>query len=63
MDTISIPTCPRCDAAIENPRFMAISRHDNSTRVCSTCGADEALLQFAGFEVWSTFPEVLAICP
>lgn len=33
--------CPRCRAAL--PKFPALSRRDNKTRICSDCGLIEAL--------------------
>lgn len=45
--------CPRCGGFIPNnlePGAYpgAISRLDNETEICSSCGVDEAILQFAG---------------
>jgi len=45
--------CPRCTHFIpndENPGAYtgAISRVDNSTEICSSCGQDEALQQIFG---------------
>ena len=47
------PICPRCGGYIpsnENPGQYpgALSRVDNVTEVCSACGTEEALQQFAG---------------
>ena len=36
--------CPRCGD--EFFTFPAISRYDNATEVCSSCGSEEALLQW-----------------
>ena len=39
-------TCPRCGKTfMEHP---AISRSDNKTEICSTCGLAEALLASSG---------------
>jgi hypothetical protein len=35
-------TCPRCAGALQDA-VPAISRADNSTRICATCGMAEAL--------------------
>jgi len=48
--------CPRCTHFIpndENPGAYqgAISRVDNSTEICSSCGLDEAMEQFFGNEL------------
>lgn len=45
-DTMKERICPRCG----NPYYdyPAISRKDNKTEICSTCGQAEALLQYAG---------------
>lgn len=37
-------TCPRCGKRYCEP--PAISRKDNSTKICSKCGNEEALLDF-----------------
>jgi ribosomal protein S27AE len=37
-------TCPRCGAALDTPLGRpALSRLDNRTRVCSSCGTAEAM--------------------
>lgn len=36
--------CPRCLRM--TPDFPAISRRDNKTKICSSCGQDEALFDF-----------------
>lgn len=46
------PVCPRCGGYIpsnENPGVYmgAMSRVDNRTEICSACGTEEALQQFA----------------
>lgn len=47
--------CPRCDLPVSTvPDFPALSRKDNLTAVCSPCGQDEAMLQFAGQDPWPT---------
>lgn len=38
------PVCPRCHKDYNEP--PAISRKDNKTRICSECGAKEALYEF-----------------
>lgn len=38
--------CPRCGEVTTG--FPALSRTDNATDVCSQCGVDEAMEQFAG---------------
>ncbi len=37
--------CPRC----KNPmtKYPATSRRDNQTKICSRCGTDEAMFDFA----------------
>ena len=43
--------CPRCGKhrlwVGENRAFNALSRRDNKTYVCSPCGSDEAMQDFA----------------
>lgn len=46
------PVCPRCEHYIPNDNTPglypgATSRTDNATEVCSACGSDEALEQWA----------------
>ena len=36
--------CPRCGTDFTG--FPALSRWDNLTEICSSCGTDEAMLQF-----------------
>ena len=36
--------CPRCDRYF-NPKFGALSRVDNETKICADCGSSEALYQ------------------
>jgi ribosomal protein S27AE len=38
--------CPRCGAALHRP-FVALSRRDNKTEICPTCGTYEALTDWA----------------
>lgn len=38
--------CPRCGNTYLD--YPAISRKDNETEICSTCGQAEALLQMTG---------------
>jgi len=47
--------CPRCGGLMPNARHPgqyigALSRWDNKTYVCSDCGEEEALLQWAAYE-------------
>lgn len=54
-------TCPRCDRPgllLGRPSLNALSRHDNETRICSSCGTDEAMRDLAGRPVWDGFPDV-----
>lgn len=51
-------TCPRCGREGETP---ALSRKDNVTHVCSSCGTDEGMAQFKGgrdAEVWPGYPGI-----
>lgn len=46
-------TCPRCFGGIPNNEMRgaycgALSRTDNTTEICSSCGTDEALEDFLG---------------
>lgn len=48
MTTITKPVCPRCKGFIPNNVTPgeypgAISRLDNKTEICSSCGTEEAL--------------------
>lgn len=43
------PVCPMCD--IEYSELPAISRFDNSTKICPTCGMKEALINFIKINV------------
>jgi len=38
--------CPRCKETYSG--FPALSRLDNKTSICSPCGTDEAMQDFAG---------------
>ena len=38
------PVCPMCDIEYSEP--PAISRFDNSTEICPTCGMKESLINF-----------------
>ena len=41
-------SCPRCGCQMRQRQAMnALSRRDNKTYICSSCGQDEALLDFA----------------
>ena len=44
--------CPRCGGDVPNTEYKgqyagALSRTDNHTEICSDCGSDEALENFA----------------
>jgi hypothetical protein len=41
--------CPRCGSPLnqERPALNALSRYDNATYICSPCGSDEAMFNFA----------------
>lgn len=56
--------CPRCGSyeMHANPNNNAVSRHDNKTFVCNSCGQDEAMIDFANrgqADVWPGFPGLL----
>lgn len=39
--------CPRCGGPMQSPTARnALSRVDNETYVCSSCGTNEAMFQF-----------------
>ena len=40
--------CPRCRNDVTD--FPAISRRDNKTEICSACGIEEALFDFASMQ-------------
>jgi predicted RNA-binding Zn-ribbon protein involved in translation (DUF1610 family) len=45
------PICPSCGGFIPNNQYPgkypgALSRKDNKTEICSSCGIDEALADF-----------------
>lgn len=41
--------CPYCGTALEGEAVMfALSRKDNTTRICNDCGTAEALRDFSG---------------
>jgi len=47
MDNPNEPkNCPRCKQIYTG--FPALSRLDNTSRICSPCGMDEAMQDFAG---------------
>ena len=51
--TSSFMVCPHC-RAIMHPPFVALSRRDNRTEICSNCGRREgleALMRSVGREV------------
>jgi len=37
--------CPRCKKVVE--RLLTLSRRDNKTNICDSCGRDEALFDYA----------------
>lgn len=43
-------TCPRCEGPL--PPTPALSRFDNTTHVCSTCGREEAAHRM----IWGDVP-------
>ena len=48
------PICPRCSGPIPNLEHWgeypgALSRVDNATEICSRCGTEEALADFAKY--------------
>lgn len=49
-------TCPRCGR--HNTPLHALSRKDNRTMVCDSCGTDEAMLTANGRNVWPDYPSV-----
>lgn len=56
--------CPRCQVRLLPLGFPgALSRVDNKTEICSECGQDEALENWAGFNLspTSTWPIKQAI--
>lgn len=59
MDTETTVLCPRCEEHRYTPYeakgpydqdapYPALSRMDNKTYICSPCGVDEAMRDFAG---------------
>lgn len=62
LNTIAGPTtCPRCGRDdMKSPAARnALSRKDNKTHVCSSCGTDEAMMVFFGNgDSWPGFPGV-----
>jgi hypothetical protein len=47
-ETRPVAHCPGCGATLPaNPALGALSRFDNTTRICSDCGTKEGLAQFA----------------
>ena len=62
--------CPRCGRETDIQRLplrQALSRKDNETYICSSCGTDEAMLDLSaraqGIEpdVWPGYPGVMAV--
>lgn len=56
MMTMTKPICPRCLGYIPNNEMPgayigAMSRTDNATEICSDCGTEEAMLDFARGEM------------
>lgn len=51
--------CPRCNASVRY--LLALSRRDNETLVCSPCGADEAMANLEGRDVWPGFPGLTTV--
>ena len=55
-------TCPRCgrnELRTDRPALNALSRKDNETYVCSSCGTDEAMRNVAegrDADVWPGYP-------
>lgn len=49
--------CPRCGSEMSES-VNALSRHDNTTYVCSPCGTSEAIRAFMGLSVWEDFPNI-----
>lgn len=61
-------TCPRCggDSLVVDEQGKAtarnaLSRKDNETYVCSSCGTDEAMCDFAGVDNWPGYPGLLSV--
>lgn len=60
--TDNYTVCPRCGRNrlnADHPARNALSRKDNETYVCSSCGTDEALMNMEGgrdADVWPGFP-------
>lgn len=56
--------CPRCGRetlhGFSDSALNALSRKDNKTKICSSCGTDEAMRDYAGSDVWLSFPEPLS---
>jgi predicted RNA-binding Zn-ribbon protein involved in translation (DUF1610 family) len=57
------PECPRCGAdRMRSDRVRnALSRKDNKTYVCDSCGTDEAMMNMTGgrdADVWPGFPGI-----
>ena len=38
--------CPRCGKVYNN--YPSISRYDNKTLICTNCGIEEAIINYAG---------------
>jgi transcription elongation factor Elf1 len=43
MERGTMSTCPRCNTPIPADARCALSRHDNETMICSSCGVNEAM--------------------
>jgi len=50
--------CPRCGNHADHPtgRLLALSRHDNKSKVCEACGMDEALIDAGMKKHQTTIP-------
>ena len=64
MTDTQVRQCPRCGATPYHPFNVvnAVSRKDNRTRVCTSCGTDEAMLNFRfgrDADVWPGYPGLL----
>lgn len=51
-------TCPRCgENRMRADIVNALSRKDNETYICSSCGTDEAMNDWHGVDVWPSHPD------
>lgn len=53
--------CPRCGRETPTRGLLrqALSRKDNETYVCSSCGTDEAMRDLSASDVWPGYPGVM----